>query len=189
MEKDIEVEVKYTLNKTTQKKVSEYIKTNGYKLKAGSNESDTYYSRPDVDFLDTKECLRIRRAATYSELTYKPGSTNDMRKQGRIWKQELNLNLPDKVAEETIHDILMNLDFIELVTVEKQRKTYSNSGVNLSLDKITGLGNFLEIEIMSSETKIKDSLLMIDQIVDELGLEPENKVTLPYRDLLLGLKK
>lgn len=185
MHQAIEVEVKYTLSKRMVDRINKYIRSNEYALKAKSQEKDTYYSRPDVDFLATKECLRIRRTSEYAELTYKPGSTQKMHKEGKFWKQELNLNLSDKVAEDTAHSILLNLDYLELVTVEKERKTYTKDKVSLSLDFIVGLGYFLEIEIMASKKGVKEAIRIIDNIADELGLGSQESVKLPYRDLLL----
>lgn len=185
MDKAIEVEVKYVLSKKMVEKINKYIESNEYTLKSKSQENDTYYSRPDVDFLATKECLRIRRTGDYAELTYKPGSTQKMHKEGKFWKHELNLNLPDKAAEDVAHSILLNLDCLELVTVKKERKTYIKDKVSFSLDFIVGLGYFLEIEIMTSEKGVKEALEIIDTIANNLGLGSQESVKLPYRDLLL----
>ncbi|MEV6138898.1 CYTH domain-containing protein [Nocardia sp. NPDC051990] len=35
-------------------------------------EVDTYYSRPDVDYMKTVERLRIRHRDGFAEITYKP---------------------------------------------------------------------------------------------------------------------
>ena len=47
----------------------------GFELKSNLHEIDTYYSRPDVDFMQTFECLRIRQRDSFAEVTYKPATT------------------------------------------------------------------------------------------------------------------
>lgn len=43
---------------------------------AGSSvEVDTYDSQPDIDFMATVECLRVRRRDGFAEVTDKPPST------------------------------------------------------------------------------------------------------------------
>ncbi len=69
---NVGIEAKYRLGDSkTYNRVLGYLKSNGYQLEAATDESDTYYSRADVDFLQTKECLRIRRTPAYAAgLTY-----------------------------------------------------------------------------------------------------------------------
>ena len=47
----------------------------GFEPKSSRHEMDTYYSRPDVDFMQTVECLRIRQRDGFAEVTYKPATT------------------------------------------------------------------------------------------------------------------
>ena len=47
----------------------------GFKPKSSRHEIDTYYSRPDVDFMQTVECLRVRQRDGFAEVTYKPATT------------------------------------------------------------------------------------------------------------------
>ncbi|MGH3869840.1 MAG: hypothetical protein ACRDQ4_27815 [Pseudonocardiaceae bacterium] len=46
----------------------------GYRAYGCFVEVDTYYSRPEVDYLDTVECLRVRQRDGFAEITYKPAS-------------------------------------------------------------------------------------------------------------------
>lgn len=46
----------------------------GYRAHGCFVEVDTYYSRPEVDYLDTVECLRVRQWDGFAEITYKPAS-------------------------------------------------------------------------------------------------------------------
>ncbi|MFC7739764.1 CYTH domain-containing protein [Nocardiopsis composta] len=56
----IEVERKREVGGDAEK-IKARLAVLGYREAASSTEADTYYSRPDVDFLETVECLRVRR--------------------------------------------------------------------------------------------------------------------------------
>lgn len=77
-------------------------------------EIDIYYSRPDVDFMKTRECLRIITKENAVELIYKSSTTEKWKKQ-KNWKKEINLNFNYQINEAK--ELLKNLGFIELVIV------------------------------------------------------------------------
>lgn len=72
----------------------------GFKSKSNLREIDTYYSRPDVDFMQTVECLRIRQRDSFAEVTYKPATTAATHTENNvIIKPETNLPIqPEDVA-------------------------------------------------------------------------------------------
>lgn len=64
----------------------------GFELKSSCHEIDTYYSRPDVDFMKTVECLRIRQRDSFAEVTYKPATNAATHTENNvIIKPETNL--------------------------------------------------------------------------------------------------
>ena len=44
----------------------------GFSLTDETTEIDSYYSRPDVAFMQTVECLRVPQRDDFAEITYKP---------------------------------------------------------------------------------------------------------------------
>lgn len=48
------------------------LSSQGFSLVDEIAEIDSYYSRPDVDFMQTVECLRVRQRDDFAEITYKP---------------------------------------------------------------------------------------------------------------------
>lgn len=153
----------------------------GYKKSGSSYQKDVYFSRPDVDFMKTRECLRIRTEDKGIEITYKPATTKAMQDSSAIWKKETNVAVQD---EATARDLLLAIGSKELCTVEKNRTEYKNGRVSVALDTVTDLGHFIEIEILSDE---HDDTAMgdIDQVANSLGLSTADCVTAPYRDLLM----
>ena len=57
------------------KELIKQLRDLGFELQSNLREIDTYYSRPDVDFMQTVECLRIRQRDGFAEVTYKPATT------------------------------------------------------------------------------------------------------------------
>ena len=86
----------------------------GFELQSNLHEIDTYYSRSDVDFMQTVECLRIRQRDGFAEVTYKPATTaathteNDV-----IIKPETNLPIQPEDAA-TAKQLLTNLGMVRL---------------------------------------------------------------------------
>lgn len=120
-------------------------------------EIDTYYSRPDVDFLVTVECLRVRESDGGCEVTYKPASDSTTHSiAGVIAKQETNVALADPDQAVHAHALLDALGMVQLVRVEKSRTSYRVPGrgeLSVVVDTIAGLGAFVETEIVSEGSR------------------------------------
>lgn len=151
-------------------------------------EIDTYYSRPDVDFMETVECLRVRRRGDFAEVTYKPPSTSAThRADGVISKPETNVVLagPDQAgaADQLLEAIGMRM----LVRVDKHRTAYRHPDfpeVTVSIDAVAGVGTFVETEVMSADAIAAAEL--VERVEKELDIADCPTVELPYRDLAMG---
>ena len=160
----------------------------GFKPKSSRHEIDTYYSRPDVDFMQTVECLRIRQRDGFAEVTYKPATTaathteNDV-----IIKPETNLPIQPGDAA-TAKRLLANLGMVQLVEVNKYRRLFQSPDfpkATVTIDEIKDAGTFVEVEVLSDDET--SALAMISDIETKLGLESAEVVTRPYRDICMGL--
>lgn len=151
-------------------------------------EVDTYYSRPDVDFLKTVECLRVRETQDRCEVTYKPASDITTHSaDGVVAKQETNVALADITQAAHAHCLLEALGMVLLARVEKTRLCHrapDRPELSVVVDTIAGLGSFVETEIVSEDTR-EDVVLRLEETEQLLGLQPCAVVTLPYRDLVL----
>ncbi len=150
------------------------------------DEVDTYFSRPDVDYLETVECLRVRQRAESAEITYKPASdeaTHDATHV--ISKPETNVVLgPGQAAaaERLLECIGMRL----LVRLEKTRTVYRHPAhreVVVAIDTVAGVGSFVEVEVLSADAD--EAAELVGQIETQLSLLDCPVVDLPYRDLAL----
>ncbi|MEU3016684.1 class IV adenylate cyclase [Nocardiopsis sp. NPDC007018] len=154
-------------------------------------ETDTYYSRPDVDFLVTVECLRVRERDGGCEVTYKPASDSTTHSTtGVIAKQETNVALADTAQAAHAHALLEALGMVRLARVEKSRTCYRASGrpeLSVVVDTVTGLGSFVETEVVSAGSH-QEAVRQLEETERLLELGPYPVVTSPYRDLLLSVQ-
>lgn len=160
----------------------------GFELQSKLSEIDTYYSRPDVDFMQTVECLRIRQRDGFAELTYKPATTAATHtKNNVIIKPETNLPIQPEDAA-TAKQLLANLGMVQLVEVNKYRRSFQSSDfpqATVAIDEIKDAGTFVEVEVLSDDEN--SALAMISDIETKLGLDSAEVVTRPYRDICMGL--
>ena len=160
----------------------------GFELQSNLHEIDTYYSRPDVDFMQTVECLRIRQRDGFAEVTYKPATTAATHtKNNVIIKPETNLPIQPRDAA-TAKQLLANLGMVQLVEVNKYRRSFQSSDfpqATVAIDEIKNTEMFVEVEVLSDDET--GALAMINDIETKLGLESTEVVTRPYRDICMGL--
>lgn len=160
----------------------------GFELQSNLREIDTYYSRPDVDFMQTVECLRIRQRDGFAEVTYKPATTIATHtKNDVIIKPETNLPIqPENAA--IAKQLLANLGMVQLVEVNKYRRSFQSPDfpqATVAIDEIKDAGTFVEVEVLSDDET--SALAMISDIETKLDLETAEVVTQPYRDICMGL--
>ncbi len=161
----------------------------GFELQSNLREIDTYYSRPDVDFMQTVECLRIRQRDGFAEVTYKPATTTATHtKNNVIIKPETNL--PIQPGDAAIaKQLLSNLGIVQLVEVNKYRRSFQSSDfpqATVAIDEIKDAGTFVEVEVLSDDET--GALAMISDIETKLGLDSAEVVTRPYRDICINRK-
>ncbi|OQO89468.1 adenylate cyclase [Saccharomonospora piscinae] len=181
----IEVERKRELTDATAL-TARLVEAN-YRQAGTSVEVDTYYSRPDRDFMSTVECLRVRQRDGFSEITYKPASTAGTHSATEIIaKPETNVILSGATQATAANALLDVLGMVRLCRVEKTRTTFRHpdrGDIIVVIDLISGVGTFVETEIMADDPAAAATLL--DQVERELDLVDRPVVSFPYRDLVL----
>jgi adenylate cyclase class 2 len=142
------------------------------------HERDIYYNAPHRDFSITDEALRLRYAGGSCTLTYKGKKMSEYRLKAR---EELICGVD---PGETTELILQRLGFFKVAEVEKWREYYSYRGATVSLDEVTGLGSFVEIEAPGSPG-LQNPEEFVRAIAEELGIEGE-PILSSYLELLLA---
>lgn len=94
------------------------LEANGYRCGGSMAETDTYYSRSDVDFMHTVECLRVRQRDDFAEITYKPPSDFTTHRSGDvIAKLETDVALSGADQTATANQLLVAIGMVLLVRV------------------------------------------------------------------------
>ena len=183
----LEIERKHQLTGDAKELIKQ-LRELGFELQSNLHEIDTYYSRPNVDFMQTVECLRIRQRDGFAEVTYKPATTIATHtKNDVIIKPETNLPIQPESATAA-KQLFANLGMVKLVEVNKYRRSFQSSDfpqATVAIDEIKDAGTFVEVEVLSDDDT--SALAMISDIETKLGLDSAEVVTRPYRDICMGL--
>lgn len=144
---------------------------------------DTYYHAPHRDFAATDEALRIRREhrteGVQAKLTYKGPRIDEESKT----RAEYETTVADG---ETTAAIFESLGFSAAATVEKERARYAVAEAILTLDDVTDLGEFVEIETdVESKAALERTREDLAETLAELGLESDEQIRTSYLGLLL----
>lgn len=141
---------------------------------------DTYYDHPVREFAETDEALRIRRETAEEgsgvRVTYK-GPLLETESKTRA---ELETGIDDG---ETFAAILKKLGFKPDATVEKIRERFECDGYTVTLDTVSGIGEFLEVE--TEADVIEPAREGAADLLDRLGFDPDEQIRRSYLGLLL----
>ncbi|VVB69090.1 CYTH domain protein [uncultured archaeon] len=138
------------------------------------NHRDLYFNSSQRDFRQSDEALRIRIKEEGARLTYK-GPKLDSQTKSRL---ERTVQIDDPLEME---QILTALGFVLSAQVRKHRIKYSWGSVTLALDKVEGLGSFLEVEARG-EADWEEQKEKVLSILRDLGLE--ESIRSSYLELL-----
>ena len=136
-----EVELQIIIKNPTEverklRKIGKFIKTR--------KQIDKYFVTPYKDFFAKEppiEYLRIRFEKGKNHLNY---SFLHFGKDGRLRATDEYETLVDKPA--IVEEVFKKIGFVPKVTVIKTRKYFDCGNFEVTLDKVKGLGNFMEIE-------------------------------------------
>lgn len=162
----IEVEKKYKL--INKQLFYRLVRRSGLRCAGKKVQIDTYYSPFGKTFLGKPEYLRVREnrvnGVSQARLEYhRPFS----RYAAREWEVGVT-------NVKVLKYILQCLGFKPEVTIYKIREEWVGHNIEVELDQVRGLGNFIEIEIMNQSTK--QALKRIDTLSTYLGLSKSMEV-------------
>jgi len=170
----MEIEVKYkhdNLEDFAQKLLSE-----GFILEKSKHQIDTYFivNRKNDD--GTRDYLRIRGDSEGNKF-----SLDFHKVLSLLETDETELKFTDMKG---MSKILGALGFDVACVLNKDRKKYKKGPLLVILDKVEGLGNFVEVELIDEPTDENKALVL--GTASELGLKEENRVIKKgYPDLLI----
>ncbi len=145
-------------------------------------QEDSYYDAPHRDFAETDEALRIRREAgdddTVEVVTYK----------GPLVEEESKTRKEHETIVGnggTVNALLSALGFEAVETVHKERERFELGDYVITLDTVTGLGEFVEVEAEAEEKEVESVREGAYDVLAELNLDPDEQIRTSYLGLLL----
>lgn len=180
----VEVEVKIpvcSLEDTIKR-----LEQDGFCLAGTCREEDVYYNSAHYDLREHDKALRIRwvtdldTGKTRAEFNCK-GPKLD---QVSVSRMELEMHLE---TPEILERILEELTFLPVpCAVRKTRFTYTRGGrVTVAVDRVEGLGNYLELEIIGQGEEQRPACLKeIEAVMKELGYEQKDTIRTSYLSML-----
>ena len=159
---------------------------NGFKETAFIEERDTYFDNPQGDIRTNGEALRVREMKDHltgkkrTQFNFK-GKKLDTRTMTR---EELETGVEDG---EICRNILQAIGYAPAAPeVVKDRTMLQKGKITACLDKVHGLGEFLELEILADSEEQKDIALgRIENILNDLGYQISDTVQTSYLSMLM----
>jgi adenylate cyclase class 2 len=172
----IEAEAKY--RSPGNDKVEKSLARLGAKKVSEGTIEDLYFAHPAKDFGKTDEALRLRKKNDAAELTYKGPRIKSENIKAR---EEVSVDVGSDLAAQRIVE---RLGFKEICVVRKRRKSYIYDKLRVDLDDVEGLGEFVELEILTESPDLSEQLF--ETAVKELSLDDLEPRT--YLEMALEMK-
>jgi adenylate cyclase class 2 len=177
-----EVEQKFPVDDLA--KVGAKLAALGGRLETSIDQLDRYFAHPSRDFARTDEALRIRQVGPRCYVTYKGPKIDLVTKTRREIELPLSASA-DAVAEWT--SLLEVLGFRRVAEVRKQRLpahiAWQGGDIKIALDRVVGVGNFVEIELTASAEGLERAKSRILSLAAAIGLSHAERRS--YLELLL----
>ncbi|WP_457555699.1 class IV adenylate cyclase [Candidatus Pyrohabitans sp.] len=138
-------------------------------------QRDVYFAHPCRDFAQSDEALRLRRGGGRVFLTYKGRRLEEVTKT----REEVSVGVE---SFESAKLVLERLGFEEVAEVRKLRRSYRVGDYLVELDRVEGLGEFVEVEKKAEEYSPEELL----DFLAAMGIERRAIERRSYLELLLG---
>lgn len=119
--------------------IEQEIISSGAVLLEEIDQCDSYFNHPERDFALTDEAFRVRTGNSNTVITYKGPKVSDKSKA----RYEKETPIEDRTA---FIDILEKLGFRPAGEVRKKRHEYKYESIHICVDRVEGLGSFVEFE-------------------------------------------
>ncbi len=176
MSENLEIEVKI---KTDADIVPALIK-NGYEKKNAKHQIDSYYIVAE-DIKGQQSWLRIREDKINNKASF-----DFHQRVSDFACRETEVDISALGAEKLAY-MINTIMHIPKCVVNKKRETYYKNGINVTIDNVLDLGNFVEVEIMGQDTLETQQRLV--EVTQSLGLDISKKISHGYPELLMNKGK
>ncbi|MFZ4591434.1 MAG: class IV adenylate cyclase [Ignavibacteria bacterium] len=172
MKKNLEIKVKLSDPRKTRKLVQLICKGKS-PIRQTQAQDDIYYSV-------NKGRLKLRI------INGKTGNLIHYFRSNESSKRVSNYTISETNTPKELNSTLSALHGI-LIKVKKVREITIIDNVRIHIDKVIGLGKYLEIEIIFNS--IKEARKRMESLIDILELDEKKFINVSYSDLLLNKKE
>jgi adenylate cyclase, class 2 len=148
-------------------------------------QSDYYFNHPSRDFAQTDEALRLWDEGGSIHITYKGPKLDKATKTREEIEIPLGLTTSNVPA---LSGLLEKLGFRKVAVVQKVRREFhldwEGNDTIISVDQVTGVGNFVEIEQMADQNSLDQARQSVVRLAEHLGLRSSERRS--YLELLLA---
>ena len=148
-------------------------------------ETDVYFRAAHHDFVKRDEALRVRETEDLetgektAQLNFKGPKLDD----ASMTRKEMETTVGDG---GTVRAILEQIGFTPVIPVEKVRQYFHRGRQTACVDQVTGLGDFLELEILTeAETGRSAALTEIEEVLRQAGYSMEDTTRISYLSQLM----
>ncbi|MDR0860541.1 MAG: class IV adenylate cyclase [Candidatus Peribacteria bacterium] len=181
--KDIEVELKFKL--PHKKTLLDFLEKNAV-LHKESFQKDSYFAPSYRDFFAERpinERLRIRESNQGNSVNYKNWKEQDGKQLNYCDEYETPIEKPDQIEK-----IFQALDIQPVIVVNKKRKSFMYQNVEISVDEVEELGDFVELEMKGEFDSSEQAVQKLYTLSNTLGLQRDWEDNKGYPWLLLEKK-
>jgi len=164
MKQEVEIQVKIKNPSEVEKNIRKIGKFRNIK-----KQIDKYFVLPQRNFFSKNppiEYLRIRYEKNKNHLNY---SFLHFDESGWLKATDEYETIIEK--PETVEKIFKKIGLILTVTVAKERKYFDYGNFEITLDKVKGLGNFMEIEAKKNLSSLKKTRESCFKLLKSLRIE------------------
>lgn len=141
---------------------------------------DEYFDYPDRRLSKARRpngCIRLRTKGHRHELAVK----RDHFAHGKyVYSDEFEVGVADP---RTARLILRRLGFLPLVRFRIRRQVWRKADITITLDRVSGLGEFLELEILAPRALPKKARTRLGAVLGTLGLSPKDELQMGNLEL------
>ncbi len=159
---NIEIEIKARV--TNHKEIKKRLKILGAKSLGSLRQLDTYYILNESWRQKIGPRLRVRQDLTHNKYRWE---YHEPYGENQAKENEVAIDDP-KMADYILKKMGCKPD----VVIDKTREKYRLKDINIDLDKVKGLGNFIEVEIMNQKKSV--SLKRLKALLEMLGVPAKN---------------
>lgn len=157
----MEVEIKARCDEARFPELRERLLALGAQKVKEKRQLDQYYNLPHKDLRGTKQYVRLRAEGESGVLAFHDNLNTGL-------TNEYEVKVSDRQMTEKI---LENFGLKKLGLIDKFREAFKLEDFEICLDKVAGIGTFIEVETDGNEQNWKEKQKECIQMLKKLGLD------------------